>query len=156
MHWGRRESIIFPPHQPIYSIAAIVGMLFLTIVVRVPAHRNIHVPAGQGVLSHLPENWSVGVFSAQRQDTYKLICVTDGAQMRLAREEDVVPGKTPQRDHGNMPLTLSESAKSKGLKAVVKGPESKYQDAALHKYLRLAIYAGRDSRHTFSHRCWPA
>ena len=42
-----------------------------------------------------------------------------------------------------MPLTLSESAKSKGLKAVVKGPESKYQDAALHKYLRLAIYAGK-------------
>jgi len=143
MHWGRKESIIFPPHQPIYSIAAIVGMLFLTILfvfLRIGISMS---PLGK---AYFPTYLRTGVsayFSAQKLDSYKLICVTDGAQMRLAREEDVVPGKTPQSDHGNMPLTLSESAKSKGLKAVVKGPESKYQDAALHKYLRLAIYAGK-------------
>ena len=119
MHWGRKESIIFPPHQPIYSIAAVVGMLFLTILfvfLRIGISMS---PLGK---AYFPTYLRTGVsayFSAQKLDSYKLICVTDGAQTRLAREEDVVPGKTPQSDHGNMPLTLSESAKAKGLKAVV-------------------------------------
>jgi hypothetical protein len=144
VQWGRRESVIFPPHEPIYSYSLIIFMLLATVCV---VFARIGMSMSPLAKAYFPTYVSTGFGAAFSSGPatgkeYRLICVTNGQQVRLAQPEDVEQGKTKQPDGGALPLTLSKKAEAGGLTAVVKGPKSNYLQAPLHKYLKLAVYNG--------------
>jgi hypothetical protein len=143
--WGRKETIVRPPHSPIYSygaafIALVLTCFFLylyTAVAMTPLQRW-----------YLPLYLRTGVMGmVQKTDKYQLLAVADAhLQTRPATEADVEKGSTAQPNHGPLPLALSPSARTAGLVFLYRGPKTAYLNCPLHDYLQRFIYDG----HTFA------
>ena len=148
MKWGRRETVIFPPHQPIFSIGALIAAVLATCWLV-----NYQLTSALPPLAHayLPQYLKSSIERASNLATgsFRLICITDGQRVRVAGPNDVVDGKTMQANGHILPLALSESAMGMGYKAVIRGPEGKYKPGPLHTYLRLSVYEGKGLVETF-------
>jgi hypothetical protein len=139
--WGRKETIIHPPHYPVYSFGAVLISLVL---------------AGLCIYLHLAFAMSplqryyvscyleTGVLSTMRQTTdYQLVTVADRQHhTRPVTEADVRPGSTPQPIGKPIPLALSEAAHASGVVLLYRGAKVSYQNRALHEYLSRFVYDG--------------
>ena len=93
--WGRKETIIWPPHSPIYSY----GAIFLSIVA---AGLFVYLrfsfaltPLEQFYLPYYLRTGMAGMM--HKTDKYQLLTVADGQNhARLAAEDDVEEGTTPR------------------------------------------------------------
>jgi hypothetical protein len=78
-----------------------------------------------------------------KHDKYQLLFVGDGKSMgHTATDSDVIAGTTSSVPGKTIPLALSPLASSHGLRALYRGPELSYEDAALHTYLKSTVYDG--------------
>jgi type IV secretory pathway TraG/TraD family ATPase VirD4 len=139
--WGRKESIIWPPHSPIYTY----GVVFLSIVLA-GCFLYVRFSFGQSPLQrfYTPIYARTAAGAAlNKKDKYQLLYVGDGAKAgRLATEADVKDGVTPAPNGKYIPLTLSPEATRLGLRALYRGQEQRYLDTPLHEYLRSAVFQG--------------
>src|SRR5579875_3311057 len=102
-HWGRKETIIRPPHYPVHCWGAVFVALFVTALciyfhcafVMSPLQRY-YVPCYLGT----------GFLSTMRQSSdYQLVTVADRQHYaRPVTEADVQPGSTPQPTGKPIPL----------------------------------------------------
>ena len=142
--WGRKETVIWPPHSPIYTYAAVFIALVLTCGCVWCRFTFGTTPLMQAYTPTYIKSWVSGGVSAKRQDKYRLLFVMDRKRtMHAAMDADVVNGKTPQADGKVLPLSLSEDARRQGLTAVFRGPQQSYNDAALYAYLKSSVFAGQ-------------
>jgi len=139
--WGRKETIIFPPHSPIYTY----GVVFLALVLT-GCFVYLRFSYGQTPLQqfYTPIYARTAAGGAlNKKDKYQLLYVGDGAKAGLlAVETDVQTGTTSAPAGKHIPLTISTAAAARGLRALYRGPEQPYLDKPLHEYLKSAVFEG--------------
>jgi len=139
--WGRNETIIFPPHKPIYSYGAVVFALILTGLFVYLRFNYSQTPLQQFYTPIYAKTAAGGAF--KKKDKYQLLYVGDGTKAgRLATDADVQAGTTPSLGGKHIPLALSSAATAQGLRALYRGPEQIFINAPLHEYLKSAVFMG--------------
>jgi type IV secretory pathway TraG/TraD family ATPase VirD4 len=149
--WGRKETIIFPPHSPIYSYGAIFLAFVFTGLFLYLRFSCGQTPLQQFYTPIYVRSAVGGAFS--KTHTYQLLYasgVSTGAE--IASESDVQVGITSSSQGKQIPLALSSDAQRRGLDVLYRGTEQKYIDGRLHSYLRNAVYAGDRLRDIYE---WP-
>ena len=139
--WGRKETIIFPPHSPIYTYGAVFFALILTGMFVYLRFSRGQTPLQQFYTPMYFRTAVGGVFNGNHK--YQLLYaagVSTGAE--LASESDVKDGTTLASGGQHIPLALSAAAEARGLDVLYRGPEQKYIDSRLHTYLQNAVYGG--------------
>ena len=149
--WGRKESVIWPPHSPIYTY----GALFLAVILT-GCFIYLRYTYGQTLLQqfYTPTYAKTAAGAAfDKKDKYQLLYVGDGTKPgQLAVESDVQAGTTPAPDGKHIPLALSAAAGERGLRALYRGPEQQYLDKALHDYLMSTVFQDDRLRDIYG---WP-
>jgi hypothetical protein len=141
--WGRKETIIWPPHSPIYTYGAVFIAVVLTgffIYCRFTFGNN---PLQRFYMSTYIRSSVAGAIGASRSDNHRMLMLgARGIPPRLATNGDVTEGTTPEPGGKPIPLALSQSALRSGYVLLYLGPEQNYNDASLVAYLKTAIYGG--------------
>ena len=124
IQWGRKETIIFPPHNPIYSYGAVFLALVLTGFFVYLRFSFGQLPLQQ---SYTPIYVRAAAGGAvNKTDKYQLLYVGDGTKAsRLATEDDVREGTTPTPGGKELPLALSPAAKAQGYRFLIRGAPQK-------------------------------
>src|ERR1700726_4423764 len=93
--WGRKETIIWPRHIPIYTYGlafAIVALTFIAVCIRI----HMAAPLQRYYLPIYERTSVIGTFMASHRSDYRVLFVSGrGAVPRPAMNGDVVLGKTP-------------------------------------------------------------
>jgi hypothetical protein len=139
--WGRKETIIWPPHAPIMSYTALAATLLLTCLF---IWQRLHFalpPLQQAYISEYVR--SEAGAAVHVHGTYRLVYLGGRkAKPRLAFPTDFVPGKMTLRDGKAMTFTLSELAQAQGYSFPFRGPAQKLADVSVYRWLRAAIFGG--------------
>jgi hypothetical protein len=139
--WGRKETIVRPPHAPVYSLGAASAALMLT---------SLFVGLYIGFLMTPLQRWYLPLYvrtgvvgMVRKADTYQLLNVADvRLHARPATETDVEKGSTPQPTRRPLPLALSAAARTSGIIYLYPGPKASYRNGPLHAYLQRFLYDG--------------
>jgi hypothetical protein len=147
--WGRKETILFPPHSPIYSYGAIFFALILTSIFVYLRFSYGQTPLQQFYTPIYAKSAAGGALN--RKGKYQLLYVGDGAKAgRLATESDVQEGVTATPNGKHIPLAISAQATAHGLRIIYRGEEQTFFDAPLHAYLRTAVFGGDQLRSIYA------
>ena len=153
MHWGRKETIIFPPHSPIYSYGAVFFALVLTGFFVYLRFSFGQLPLQQYYTPIYIRAAAGGAFN--KMDKFQLLYVTDGTKMgRFATEGDVQKGTTYAPGGKDIPLALSPAAKAQGYRFLLRGAPLQYKDAPLYEYLKSAVYGGYEFQEIYELPLW--
>ena len=139
--WGRKETIVRPPHYPVYSFGAVfVALTVAALCV------YLHLAFAMSPLQryYLSCYVETGFLGTMRQSSeYQLVTVADRQHhTRPVTEADVMLGSTPQPIGRPIPLALSPAARSAGLVFLYRGAKVAYMNRPLHDYLRRFVYDG--------------
>jgi type IV secretory pathway TraG/TraD family ATPase VirD4 len=141
--WGRKETIIWPPHGPIYTYGAVFVAVVLT-----GLFLYCRFSFGNNTLQRFYTPTYIrssvaGAMGASRRDNYRMLMVgARGITPRLATDADVTDGKTPEPGGKPLALALSQLALRQGYVLLYLGPQQSYIDAPLAAYLKGVIYRG--------------
>jgi hypothetical protein len=139
--WGRKETIVRPPHYPVYSFGAVFVSLVVTGLCIYLHLAFAMSPVQRYYLSCYLETGFLG--TTRQSSDYQLVTVADRQHhTRPVTEADVQPGSTPQPIGKPIPLSLSEAAHASGLVFLYRGAKASYQNRPLHEYLRRFVYDG--------------
>ncbi len=143
--WGRKETIIWPPHSPIHTYGAVLLAMMLTGMFLYLRFTFGQSPLQQFYTPIYARTAAGGAFN--KNDKYQLLYVGDGRNApRLATPGDVRQGSTPAPGGKHLPLALSSTATARGLRLLYRRPEQSYNDAPLHEYLKTAVFDGDQVR----------
>ena len=142
MQWGRKETVIWPPHGPINTY----GALFVS-VAAAALFMYLHfafglTPLQQYYLPYYTRATLSGDF--RKADKYQLLLVVNNAEnrSRIAREQDVIPGSTSQYDGKPVPLQISPQGVADGYLFLLRQRKVSYPNKALKTYLQGNVYGG--------------
>jgi hypothetical protein len=140
--WGRKETIIWPRHAPIYTYAlafAVVVLTFVAVCVRI----HLAAPLQRYYLPVYERTTVIGGFSLTHRSNYQILFVSGRrASLRPAMSGDVVLGRTPEAGGKPLPLALSTEAQQQGYSLLFRGPQRSYVDTRLRDFLREVAYGG--------------
>jgi len=140
--WGRKETIVRPPHAPVYSFGATFVGLVLTCTFIGLYIGFLMTPLQRWCLPLYIQTGALGL--VRKVDTYQLLSVADGHfHTRPAIEADLEQGSTPQPNRRPLPVALSDSARASGLVYLYLGPKITYRNGPLHAYLQRFFYDGQ-------------
>ena len=132
--WGRKESIIWPPHSPIYTYGAVFMALVLTGLFLYCRFTFGNSPLQRFYTPTYIRSSVAGAIGTSRRDNYRMLMVgARGIQPRLATNTDVTDGTTPQPGGKPIPLALSQPAFQRRYTILYLGPEQRYIDASLRQ-----------------------
>jgi len=140
--WGRKETIIWPPHAPIYTFSAfalgIVATLFFV-------WQFLHFSETPLRRTYIPAYIQSLIGTTFKQHgKYRLLYVGGGkAAPRIALPADFVLGETKLPNGAISPVELSEATRHQGYTVFYKGQEKDYNDAALSRWLRTVYFDGQ-------------
>jgi type IV secretory pathway TraG/TraD family ATPase VirD4 len=139
--WGRKETIIWPRHVPIYTY----GTIFLTVVgmfVGVCVRIHLSTPLQRYYLPIYERASAIGAFSPTHLGGYRMLFVSGrGTAPRPALNDDVMLGRTQEPGGTSIPLALSEEAQQHGASLLFRDPQRSYVDARVSAYLRAVVYS---------------
>lgn len=140
--WGRKETVIWPRHMPIYTYAVAFGVAFLTFIA-VCVRIHLATPLERYCLPAYERSSAFGSVMKSHKSTYRLLFVGGSRSApRLAMNDDVVLGKTEDSGGQVIPLALSADARDRGYSLLFRVPERSYVDARFSAYLRGVVYTG--------------
>jgi type IV secretory pathway TraG/TraD family ATPase VirD4 len=140
--WGRKESIIWPPHAPVMSYSALAVALLCTCLF---IWQRLHFSLPPLQKSYIIEYMRAEVGAAvHMHGTYRLLYL-GGAKVktRLALPVDFASGRMTLPDGRAVPFALSELARTQGYRFPFRGPAQKLADASMYRWLRYAIFDGK-------------
>jgi len=140
--WGRKETIVWPPHKPIYTL----GALFLGLIATgfFVYFRFIFAlsPLQQFYLPMYIKTTATA--SIPIHTNYGMLLMSDTKQRAwYARDVDVEPGSTPQPTGTPIPLQLSNSARRRGMVLLYRSVPLALSSSGVQKYLRRQVYVGQ-------------
>jgi hypothetical protein len=139
--WGRKETIVWPPHAPIYSFSALALGVFATLFFVWQFLRFTETPLRRAYTPTYIQSFVGATF--KQHGKYRLLYVGGGkAAPRLALPADFVAGETTLPNGAVFPLELSEATRHQGYTFFYKGTEKDYNDAALSRWLRSVYFDG--------------
>jgi len=140
--WGRKETIIWPRHVPIYTYALVFGAAALTFVA-VCIRIHLATPLQRYYLPVYERTSAIGAFTAAHRSNYQMLFVGGRkASLRPAMSGDVVLGKTLEPGGTPLPLRLSTESRQQGYSLLFRGPKRSYVDARLRDFLKDVTYGG--------------
>jgi RecA/RadA recombinase len=140
-NWGRKETIIWPPRKPIYTIgAAFLALLAAGFFVYV----RFTFALSPLERFYLPNYIKASITPSIRESgKYQMLLMSDGKNHAwYARAEDVSEGSTSQANGKPLPLVLSDSARQRGIVYLYRSAPSPYQTSSLGGYLKQQVYGG--------------
>ncbi len=138
--WGRKETIIWPRHAPLYTYGAVFVVAVLTFVA-VCIRIQLCTALQRYYLPVYERTSAIAAFLPTHRSTYRMLFVSGRkAAPRPAMPGDVTLGKTPEPDGKPIPLALSPEAQQAGYSLLFRGPQRSYVDARLRGYLREVVY----------------
>jgi hypothetical protein len=140
--WGRKETIIWPPHAPVMSYTAIATALLCTVLF---VWQRLHFSLPPLQKSYITEyiRAEVGA-TVHTHGSYRLLYLGGGKpKPRLALPVDFAAGQMTLPDGRVVPFALSELAQYQGYRFPFRGPSQKLADAAMDHWLRYAIFDGK-------------
>jgi type IV secretory pathway TraG/TraD family ATPase VirD4 len=141
--WGRTETVIWPPHKPIYTYGALFLALIATGLFVYLRFTFALTPLQQFYISYYLRTEVAGVM--HKTDKYQLLAVSGGAGgVRLATEDDVKAGKTMVGGGKFLPLELTPSSRAKGTQGLYLSAPAVYVNKVLHGYLEQFVFGGRE------------
>lgn len=143
-NWGRKESIVWPRHMPVYTYSAFFLSAFLTFVF-VCTRIHLAAPLQRYYLPVFERTSAFAQFVPKHRSGYRMLFVADGkGTPRPAMNRDVLLGHTPQPNGEPIPLTLAQNGYGQANEVLILGPQRSYIDARLRDYLRATVYGGSD------------
>jgi type IV secretory pathway TraG/TraD family ATPase VirD4 len=140
--WGRKETVIWPPQVPIYTI----GTMILAVPICLTLLFGLYITKPFLARNYTGDYLKSAAGSEfKMHNSFRLIYLFGGkAAPRVAQPEDFVPGTTifPNGKQGS--VQLSPAATAKGFTSFARGPERKIADEALYTWFRAAIFGGDD------------
>jgi type IV secretory pathway TraG/TraD family ATPase VirD4 len=140
--WGRKETIIWPRHMPIYTYSFVFGvavLTFLAVCIRI----HLAEPLQRYCLPDYERSSAFGAVLKTHKSTYRLLFIGGPRSTpRPAMNDDVILGRTSEADGQTIPLELSPDARLRGYSLLFRIPERSYVDARFSVYLRSAVYGG--------------
>lgn len=140
--WGRKETVIWPPQMPIWTYGAIATTLFLGLVFFWQQYTHARTPLEKGYSI----DYVRSLVGAQFKMTgkYKLLYLAGPeVKPRLALPVDFEAGSTTLYNGTVVPVQLSALPRKQGYDVFYRGPEQKFQDASLSRWIHGAIFGGR-------------
>lgn len=139
--WGRKETIVWPPHAPIYTYTALLSATICLCLFGLQQLRSLPTLQHSYITEYLRA--SVGA-QFQQSGKYDLIYVSGAKQKpRLALPADFVPGHMTLPDGRMIDTQFSDLAVAQGFQDFRRGKPQSYVDASLARWLRGAIYDGK-------------
>jgi len=140
--WGRKESIIWPPHAPVMSYSALAVALLCTCLF---IWQRLHFSLPPLQKSYIIEYMRAEVGAAvHMHGTYRLLYLGgEKVKTRLALPVDFASGRMALPDGRAVPFALSELARTQGYRFPFRGPAQKLADASMYRWLRYAIFDGK-------------
>ena len=140
--WGRKETIVWPPHVPIYTFSALAFGAFATLFFMWQFLRFTETPLRRTYTPTYIQSLIGATF--KQHGKYRLVYVGGGkAAPRLALPADFVSGETRLPSGAVFPVELSEAAHHQGYTVFYKGRERDYNEAALSRWLRIVYFDGQ-------------
>ena len=140
--WGRNETIIWPPHAPIYTFSALALGVFATVFF-VWQHLRFTETVLRRTYTPTYVQALVGA-TFKQHGKYRLLYVGGGeAAPRLALPVDFADGETKLPNSAGAPAALSDIALHQGHTSFFRGAERDYNDANLSRWLRDAMFGGQ-------------
>lgn len=140
--WGRKETIIWPRHMPIYIYGLafiVVALTFIAVCIRI----RLATPLQRYYLPIYERTSAIGAFTATHRSNYRMLFVSGReAAPRPAMNSDVASGRTPEPGGKPLPLALSLEAQQHVVSLVFLGPQRSYVDTRLRDYLKAVVYGG--------------
>ncbi len=137
--WGRKETIVWPPHAPIYTFSALAVGVLVTVFFVWQHLRFSETALQQTYITTYIESLTGTLF--KQHGNYRLLYVGGGkAVPRLALPADFLPGVTILPSGKTVPVTLSDIAKHQGHTVFFQGPAKNYDDASLSRWLRDTFF----------------
>ncbi len=137
----RKETIIWPPHKPIYTFGAAFLAAILTGLFVYLRFAFVLTPIQQ---FDLPIYIKASIVPSLRPSgKYQLLLMADKKGPALyARDVDVAAGSTPQANAQSIPLVLSDSARQRGMVYLYRSVPTVYQNSSLVGYFKQQVYDG--------------
>ena len=152
-HWGRKESIIWPPRGYIYSIGAFFVAVMATALLMYVRFERGFTPLQKYYLPYYVRTELAG--QLHPADAYQLLYIADRRSLRrLALEDDVQPGVTLQAAGRPLPLQLTLKQTKNGSFFLVRGPLERYSNKLLHAWLGRSVYGGEPVYKPFASQLW--
>ena len=140
--WGRKESVVWPPHAPIYTFSALGFAVFATVFF-VWQHLRFAETALRRTYTATYVRASIGA-ALKQHGKYRLLYIGGGkATPRLALPADFSSGDARLPNGAAIPVMLSEVATSGGYRVYFRGVERDYNDVSLSRWLRDAVFSGQ-------------
>jgi hypothetical protein len=138
-HWGRKETVIWPPHVPILSFTAVATAFLCTCLFIWQRLAFSLEPLQKSYIIEYIRSSVGGILKAH--ESYRLLYLGGGNRApRLAFPVDFVPGRTVLPGGKVLPVALSDLAVAQGYRLFYRGPEQKLADLSLNRWLRLTVY----------------
>jgi type IV secretory pathway TraG/TraD family ATPase VirD4 len=142
--WGRKETIIWPPHVPMLSYTAVATALLCTCLLVWRHYTSALEPLQKSYMTEYIRSEAGGMFNAH--ESYRLLYLGGGrGKPRLAFPVDFVAGQTVLPTGKTFPVALSPLAVAQGYHWPFRGSEQKLADRSLHTWLSLTVYEGKGS-----------
>ncbi len=139
--WGRRETIIWPPHIPVWTYSAV--FLALVCTVFFGWERLIGMTVLERSYSADYMRSEVGQLFHQH-GKYSLLYLDGGKKApRFALPTDFEDGLTTLPDGTTIPVQLSPRATREGYQFWKRGAEQSYLDSSMFRWLQHTIFAGK-------------
>jgi hypothetical protein len=137
--WGRKETVIWPPHVPILSYTALATAFLCTCLFIWQRLAFSLEPLQKSYITEYIRSGVGGIVKAH--ESYRLLYLGGGKRApRLAFPVDFVPGRTVLPSGKVVPVALSELAVAQGYRFFYRGPEQKLADLSLNRWLRFTVY----------------
>jgi type IV secretory pathway TraG/TraD family ATPase VirD4 len=140
--WGRKETIIWPPHAPIMSYSALAMGLLCTLFF-LWEHLNFSMsPLEQSYITEYVTSQAGSAFNAH--ENYRLVYLAGPkVKPRIALSVDLTDGRTKLPNGKTVPIGLSDLAAEQGYRWFYRAPAQKLADGAMHRWLSGAVYDGK-------------
>ena len=141
--WGRKETIVWPYHIPIYAYSATLVSVVLTFLFVCGWIRFATTPLQRYYLPLYERTSLIGTGSKTHRSNYRVLFVAGrGLSPRPAQNGDVTLGRTPEADAKTIPLALTEDALRHGNTLLFRGPLRSFSDVRLRDYMKDVVYGG--------------
>ena len=150
-HWGRRETIVWQPHMPVYSYLAIAATIFCAVFFLWESYAFQQEPMRKAYTTEYIRA-TVGA-TANQHGSYRLLTLSGPAvATRLALPADFSKGTTLLPGGASVPIMLSPAARAQGFDTFYRAPARSYADRSLYRWMRAAIFGGDSLARAYA---WP-
>ena len=147
--WGRKETIISPPHVPVMSYSALAAALLCTCFFLWERVHYSLTPLQHSYLFEYGRSTIGAAFHGHQQ--YRLIYLGGhNSRPRLALPADFVDGSMSLPNGKTIPFALSDLAHAQGFSFPFRAPEQRLPDGSANRWLRDAVYDHRSFWQSFS------